>query len=355
MKHYEKRLEHDEQTIRDKTAAVAALVREALKNSVHAVLTGNNKLANLTVLGDGEINRAVRAVDRDCQLFIVRHLPSAGHLRLMSATIRAAVALERIGDYAVSISRVATRLSEPPSQHLATTVENMARDSGEMLERAVHAFADGNADQAKATAVIAAQVARLRAGALEDLAASAEASPIKDIFAMFVVFSMLERVADQAKNLCEEAVFAATGETKAKKVYRILFLDRGDASLARMAEAIARHNFPNSGQFESAALIGSESDPEMLGFMSARGIEVEESGTAAFDKTPHELVDYHVVVSLQGPIESYVDDTPFHTATLEWDVAKSADDGPIDHEAVYRSLSFQIRELMERLRGPEAD
>ena len=28
---------------------------------------------------------------------------------------------------------------------------------------------------------------------------------------MFVLFSMLERVSDQAKNLCEEAVFAAIG------------------------------------------------------------------------------------------------------------------------------------------------
>ena len=119
MKHYEKRLEQDEQDIRDNTAAIAAMVGEALKNAVHAVRTGNKKLANLTVLGDGEINRAVREVDRDCHRFIVRHLPSAGHLRLMSATIRAVIALERIGDYAVSISRVATRLSSPPDHNLA--------------------------------------------------------------------------------------------------------------------------------------------------------------------------------------------------------------------------------------------
>ena len=30
------------------------LVREALKNAVHALLTGNHKLASLTILGDGE-------------------------------------------------------------------------------------------------------------------------------------------------------------------------------------------------------------------------------------------------------------------------------------------------------------
>lgn len=356
MKHYEKRLEQDEENIRAKTVAVAALVQEALRNSVHAVLTGNRKLANLTVLGDGEINRAVRAVDRDCHLFIVRHLPSAGHLRQMSATIRAVIALERIGDYAVSIARVATRLSAPPDQRLATAVENMAQESGEMLERAIKAFAEGNAEQAKAITVMADQVERLRTAALEDLSQAADGRPIDDLFAMFVLFSMLERVSDQAKNLCEEAVFAVTGETKAKKVYRVLFLDRDNSVLAPMAEAIARHNFPNSGAYESAAATPAAAlDPEMVAFMGARGIDVSETSPTAFDKTPQELSAFHVVVSLQGTVGNYLQDIPFHTATLDWDVAQSADDSAIDFEAVYRALSFQVRELMERLRGPEAD
>lgn len=356
MKHYEKRLEQDEQDIRAKTAAVAALVREALRNAVHATLTGNHKLASLTVLGDGEINRATRSIDRDCHLFIVRHLPSAGHLRLMSATIRAAIELERIGDYAVSIARVATRLSAPPDQHLARAVENMAQESGEMLERAVQAFADGNAEQARAVTVMADQVERLRTAALDDLAHAAAERSTNDLFALFVLFSMLERVSDQAKNLCEEAIFAATGETKASKVYRILFLDSDNAILAPMAEAIARHNFPNSGNYESASLSPAPAlDPEMVAFMSARGIDLSAGSPVAFDKTPPELAEYHVLISLQGPIGKYVPDIPFHTTALEWDVAQSPDDAPVDYESVYRALSFQVRELMERLRGAEAD
>ena len=93
MNHYEQRLEQDEQDIRTRTAAVAASVRKALRDAVHALLTGNHTLANLTVLGDGVINRETRAIDHDCHRFIVRHLPSAGHLRQMSATIRSKRAL----------------------------------------------------------------------------------------------------------------------------------------------------------------------------------------------------------------------------------------------------------------------
>ena len=356
MKHYEKRLEQDEQQIRDNISAISAMVVEALKNAVHAVRTGNMKLANLTVLGDGEINRAVRTVDRDCHRFIVRHMPSAGHLRLMSATIRAAIALERIGDYAVSIARVATRLSSPPDHNLASAMDNMAVDSGEMLAKSMEAFVEGNAEQAKAIMVMADQVERLQASALDDLAHGHSERSTDDLFSMFVLFSMLERVSDQAKNLCEEAVFSATGETKGEKVYRILFLDREDSKLAPMAEALARHNFPNSGEYESAAVTPADAlDPKMVEYMTARGIDVAGVKPHLLEMGPLQLAEFHVVISLQGPVDNYLKDIPFHTATLEWDIAQSPDDTSIDYEAAYRALSVELRQLMERLRGPEAD
>lgn len=358
MKYYEKRMQQDEEDICSRMAAVTRLVMDALKNAVHALLTGNHRLANLTVLGDGEINREVRAIDHDCHRFIVRHLPSAGHLRLISATIRSAIALERIGDYAVNISRVAARMSAPPPQRLAVAIEHMAAEASEMLGQAMEAFVERNAEQAKAIMLMAHQVERLRAAALHDLAAAREGLSVEDLFAMFVVFGSLERVGDQAKNLCEEAVFAATGQTKPKKTYRVLFLDRDNACVAPMAEAIAQQNFPNSGRYEIAALKPAKAlAPDMVEFMAARGIDVTGIKPRVLDKGPVELAEYHVVVSLQGPIGDYMHELPFlsQTAILEWDLLQSPDDTVPDYEALYRAISIQVRELMEQLRGREAD
>jgi protein-tyrosine-phosphatase len=235
-------------------------------------------------------------------------------------------------------------------------MDNMAAESAEMLEKAMQAFGDGNAEQAKAIALMADQVERLRAAALDDLAHGHAERPTDDLFSMFTLYSMLERVSDQAKNLCEEAVFVATGQTKAAKVYRILFLDREGAKLAPMAEALARENFPNSGRYHSVALAPAESlDPELVKYMATRGIDVNGVKPHLLDMTQIELAEYHVVISLQGPIGNYLPDIPFHTATLEWDLAPSPDDAPPDYEAVYRALSVEVRVLMERLRGPEAD
>jgi len=357
MSHYEARLEQDEQDIRDRTLAVAELVHAALDNAVHALLWGDHKLANATVLGDGEINRAVREIDRRCNLFIIRHLPSAGHLRLMSATIRAAIALERTGDYAVSIARASVRLSKPPHDRLASAVKDIARQSSEMLKQAMTAFHDGDADGARRAMIIADEVEQLRVAALEELTASRDGHSIEDLFAMFVVFSMLERVSDQAKNLCEEAVFAATGETKAKKKYRVLFLDRDNASLAPMALAIAQQHFPNSGVYRMAAQKPAEAlDSATLEFMKARGYTLDEFVQAhPVDKMPLGLEDYHVIVSLDGPVDDYLGDIPFHTATLDWKLESTEGYNEEQFEVLHRALSLQVRGLMERLRGPEAD
>jgi phosphate transport system protein len=360
MSHYEQRLEEDLKSIRRQVSRIASLVDEALHNAVHALLTGNRILANATVLGDGAINRAVRETDRACHAFIARHLPSAGHLRVMSATIRANIALERIGDYAVSIARESVQLSSPPAGTLARAVEAMAGDSREMLRHAADAFTSENAEQAKATMAMADQVQRHMDAVIAELTEGGD-RPIKDQFALFVVFAMLERVSDQAKNLCEETVFAVTGETKAAKVYNILFLDEGNDGASQIAEAVARKTYPNSGRYASAGRRPAEAiHPAVRSFLEEHGFDLSGATIDAIDLSPAELAEYHVIVSLQGPVEDYIQEIPFHTAFLQWDVGEPVADLS-DEEAraqvaeMYRGISVQVRDLMEQLRGEGAD
>jgi phosphate transport system protein len=72
--------------------------------------------------------------------------------------------------------------------------------------------------------------------------AKGENFSIEDLFAYLGVFNSLERVSDQAKNICEETVFAVTGQTKASKVFRILFLDEDNTLLGPIAETVAGKN-----------------------------------------------------------------------------------------------------------------
>ena len=137
MSHYERRLEKDLKQIRKGVRNLAKQVGTALKNAIDALLSGDEDKAYSTVLGDTRINRVSREIDRLCHAFIARHLPSAGHLRLISSVLRSNIALERIGDYAVNISRESRQLSHPPDTNQTALGDRVADRRG-VPDLAVH-------------------------------------------------------------------------------------------------------------------------------------------------------------------------------------------------------------------------
>ncbi len=357
MTHLEERLEKDLRNIRDRVATMAKQVEDAVANAVHALQTGNEKLAYATILGDHPINRTMREIDRLCHRFIAVHLPSAGHLRLLSSVIRVNIELERIGDYAVTIAREAVQLSAPPTGALAREMERLANEAQMMLRQSVRSFNELNADLARGSMIMADQIEHDLDGVYSELAANTERDKIKDALASFAIFAHLKRVADQAKNICEDTVFAVTGESKAPKVYRVLFVDEDNSCQSQMAAAIARNNFPESGQYISVGRQPAAAlHPALVAFLQKRGIDISrESLRPLSDLTTHELAEQHVIVSFQGPVKSFFPEIPFHTSALEWDVGAAPEgDDPQRLEEMYRETALQVRDLMELLRGEGA-
>ena len=360
MSHYEERLERDLLNIREQVAEMAGLVETATKNAMHALQTGNNKLASATVLEDHVINRSMRRIDQLCHKFIALHLPSAGPLRMLSSVIRANIELERIGDYAVTIARESLQLSSPPSGPMSRELERVGSETLLMLSQSIKAFNELNPEMAKGTMIMEEQMENDLDIIYSELMANDDRDTVKSMLAMFAVFTQLKRVADQAKNLCEETVFAVTGDTKAPKIYNILFVDEDNSCQSQVAEAIARKNFPESGRFISAGRQPAAAlNPVMVEFLDGHGVNLAVTAKPnPIDMTPLQLTTQHVIVSLQGPVKSYFEQIPFHTTPLEWDVGpapESGDEAGIQRmEELYRDMAVQIRDLMEILRGEGA-
>jgi hypothetical protein len=171
----------------------------------------------------------------------------------------------------------------------------------------------------------------------------------------------LERVSDQAKNICEETIFWATGESKPPKRYRILFLDNTDDGRLPMALAYARKAFPESGHYAADASSLEVPDPIFFEqFMDVRGHDIQGGVPTQVEWTPLGASDAHVMVSLSGPVQELVAEVPFHTVVLEWDIpgfpgkGASASDKLDAYEAMYKAIASEIRQLMETLRGEDA-
>jgi len=358
MSKYEARLQRDLDGIRLKLAELSEAVQTAVENASLALFSGDRELSYGVCLDDHPINRASRALDKSCLGFIAVHLPSAGHLRFIAATMHINIELERIGDYAKTISREAVQLEQPPTGIIRDQLEQVSQEARSILQSAVTAFAE-NDEVAARTGIRAASEAGRRVNTgFSSLVNDDGPSSRIDLLCHLVILNSFDRVVDQAKNICEETIFAVTGETKAPKAYRVLFLDADNSLLGPMAQAIAQRNHPHSGHYSSAGQQAVDGFRDGLAsFLEARGIDMMSESPQILDPAA-ELTNYHVIVSLQGTVRDYIDRVPFATIALDWDVAGplkagTSEESTTQFESLYRILAPQLQELMVTLRGEE--
>ncbi len=360
---YEERLSHDMARIREEVVSLGAAVQKAQEDAVQAALTGNKELANQTVLRDHPINRKTREINRLCHGFLATHLPSAGHLRVVSSILRLVNELERIGDYAATIAREGLQLPHIPTGVLKEEMEGMARQAHTCLRQAMRSFNEKDADLARETMLIAAQGKGRGDKVFEELVHESETSheKIRYLFDALILIGRLKRVSDRCKNTCEETLFTVTGEIKPPKVYKVLFLDEENNCQSQIAQAVARKTFPNSGAYESAGRRnGVDLKPGLSGFMEAQGLMLEPIECQALDPDLHKVAKYDVVVSLQGKVSTYLPQQPFRTVFLDWDVGLPPE-GLGEAETneryleMYREIAVRVRDLVEVLRGEGAD
>ena len=349
MSHLEERMESDLNYIRNWLWKIGEEVENALRNAKKTLILRDNEMAYNVILGDQPINRDSRQCDRLCHTFIARYLPGAGALREMASTIRINVILERIGDYAVTISREAVQLESPLPEKFSAIIDGIADDSIEILSGSRMAFREGNAERAIALMQAANRMEGRMDGFYDKLFAQDDQMDATTMMVIFAVFNIFKRVADQAKNICDQTVFAVRGVAKLPKIYRILFLDQAGSGLGQLATAIGRKNFPDTAEFTTATPGRSEPVSDSLrNFLEETGLPDENLDSEQLEGLEYDFSDYMIIISVNGQVSDYIQKVPFHSAALNW----SLPDGENRAEQ-YRQLRNQIIELVNLLAGAE--
>jgi len=347
MSHLEERMEADLNYIRDWLWNIGEDVENALRNAKKTLLLRDSEMAYNIILGDQPINRDSRQCDRLCHTFIARYLPGAGALREMASTIRINVILERIGDYAVTISRESLQLESHLPERYSAIIDGLADDAIEILSGARSAFREGNAERAIALMGAAKRMEGRMDGFYSELFAQDDRMDGTTMMVIFAVFNILKRVADQAKNVCDQTVFAVRGVAKLPKTYRLLFLDQAGSGLGQLATAIGRNNFADTAEFTSATPDRSEPVSDTLhDFLVETGLPDENLDTERLEGLEHDFSDYTVIISLNGKVSDYVSKVPFHTSALNWSLPEGE-----NLAGQYRLLRSHIFDLVTILAG----
>ncbi len=366
--HVHEKVEHDLGVIRRRLRHMSELVLKALDDAIAAIANSDRRLAYSVVLLDNRIDMLERHIDRLCQEFLVRHMPVSKQLRFIIATVKVNAELERLGDYAEAIARRAvtlTTIQDPPERE---QMFEMARLSFQMLRQAIRAFLDG--DDALATSVLGLdrQVDNMNSQIFHVLAhPSGPPGTAADLTVPFVLLGVLnriERVADRACNIAEEAIYAARGDIQRhapRQDVRVLFLDETNAVRGQMAEAVARQLAPVNIIFSSA---GITPDPQLdaatIRFMATKHLDITRQRPKSLDAAG-KIEDFNVVVTLTPHAAQACPKVPYVAMMLDWDiadpskVASTPAETTAAFEAVYKELHTKIEELVDSLLGAHAE
>ena len=352
MSQLEQRLARDLDDIRSSIHRLGIAVHEGLSKAVEALVTGDSRLSYQVILGDHPVNREVDALNLKCHRFIAKHLPSAGHLRFISSSLRIIILIERLGDYAVTISRESVQMKSTPSGDFKNDLEKMAGDALTMLHRSLTAYSSQDPELATSTSKLASSVDRDFLVTLSDLLGQdMDLLTRSEQFARLVIVRQIERVADQAKNLCEEVVFSSTGKTKQRRRYRLLFLDAEDNAATQIAVALCRKLHADRISSSSLGKTPAEAiSRDIQNLCEERGLELSGQDPSGIYSDSEHWRDHDVLITLNSDIADYCSELPYGVVPIRWDL-------PLDAgaEQVFHFISDKVDDLVHLVRGPSVD
>lgn len=194
--------------------SLGEMAERAIGNAVEALATNSADLAEKAIAGDDEIDDLYMAVERRTLEVLALQTPVAVDLRLITAILHINVHLERVGDMAVNIAKIARVVRElPRSEMIVTHLVEMCDVVRPMLRSAMEAFAKRDLNLAHRLPEMDDPVDRLNRGMWREVAAcSGNQDLLEWAVRMMVVSRQLERVGDQAVDIAEQVAFLLTGE-----------------------------------------------------------------------------------------------------------------------------------------------
>jgi phosphate transport system protein len=182
---------------------LGALTLDAIRSATHALERRDGALAARVIAGDDEIDDTRRRVEAACIELIWKQQPVASELRAIAGALQIVTDLERIGDYAVDISKNAIKLIDAPVRPATVEIGQIAAVAQTMLADAMRAYREGDAEVADSVIKRDDEVDLLYRSGIEALQTEMQADsgvvPAGTI--LLFVLAIIERVGDRAQNI----------------------------------------------------------------------------------------------------------------------------------------------------------
>ncbi|MCX7064106.1 MAG: phosphate signaling complex protein PhoU [Proteobacteria bacterium] len=212
--HFSSQFNKELENLRNRVLAMGAVVEQQIADAVTALETGNANMARAVIGGDLHVNALEVYLDEECGRILARRQPAAGDLRLVFAVIKTVTDIERIGDSAKGVARMAIKMIEAAPQRSVLKLQPLGDLVREMVHQALSAFAHLDVN-------LALQVERADIPAdleyqsiMRRLTTQMTEEPGTINWALHLVWAAraLERAGDHAKNISEYLIYMVQGK-----------------------------------------------------------------------------------------------------------------------------------------------
>lgn len=212
--HISKQFDADLEELKSRMLEMGGLVENQVSDALKAVEMADSDMAVRVIEHESSVDALEMSIDEECILLIARRQPAASDLRMVMAVFRCVRDLERIGDEAKKIAKIAIMLSEEggsPKGHVE--LRHIGHNVQQMLNRALDAFTRFDAESALAVMPEDLKVDVDYKSAVRELVTYMMEDPRSISRVMNIMWSLkaVERIGDHAKNICEQVVYMVQG------------------------------------------------------------------------------------------------------------------------------------------------
>ncbi len=214
-KHISQQFNQDLAGLRNQLLNMGGVVEKQVADAVEALISNNTELAEVVRNKDQQVDLMEQMIDEDSTQLIARRQPAASDLRLVISIIKMVADLERIGDEASKIAKLAIRLTaEGKAPRGYVEIRHISEHVGKMVNTALDSFARFDVDLALQIIKEDHAVDTEYKSAMRSLMTFMMEDPrsISQIHNVMWVLRALERIGDHACNLAEHVIYIVKGK-----------------------------------------------------------------------------------------------------------------------------------------------
>lgn len=213
-KHISKQFNIDLEHLRTHLLEMGGLVEEQVADAVRAIETADGELAEKVLKTEDIIDRQEIELDRECTLILARRQPAATDLRLVLMVTKATRDLERMGDEANKIAKMAIALNDggvAPRGYME--LRHIGSGVIKLVNLALDAFARFDVESAMKVVREDKFVDQEYRSAIRELMTYMMEDPRSISRVMNVMWALraLERIGDHARNIAEHVIYLVHG------------------------------------------------------------------------------------------------------------------------------------------------